>query len=344
MPLCNPALYNPIMRILIVGAGAVGGFFGAHLLNADRDVTFLVRPGRAKQLAEDGLRVVSVFDPAQPEIHLPSPQTVLAGAIPHEYDLIVLSCKAFDLTSSIEDLAPAVGPGTAILPLLNGMSHLDALDARFGRRHVLGGDTTVSTAREPGGRILHLVPLDVLHFGDRDEPDGPRIHRIADALNVPGYDAELCPDILRAMWLKWASIATAASATCLLRCTIGDIAAAGQAPVVRGILGETSAIAAAAGYPLSQEFFDTALEKFTRPASPFTASMFRDISANAPIEAQQIIGDLLTHARRLSVPTPILNLVHAHLLCYEARRTRELAASPGRQLPSTLPYSVELFR
>jgi 2-dehydropantoate 2-reductase len=311
------------MRILIVGAGAVGGFFGAHLLHAGRDVTFLVRPGRAQQLAEHGLRVVSVFDPAQPELHLQSPKTVLAGAIPHPFDLILLSCKAYDLESSMADLAPAVGPDTAILPLLNGMAHLDALDARFGRRRVLGGDTTISTAKQPDGRILHLMRLDVIQFGDRDEPDGVRIHRIAEALNVPGFEAELCPDILRAMWHKWVTISTAASATSLLRCTIGDIVAAGQAQLVHDILGETSAIATAAGYPPPRAFLDGLIEKFTKPGSAFTASMFRDISANAPIEAEQIIGDLLCHGRRLSVATPILNIVHAHLLCYEARRARE---------------------
>jgi 2-dehydropantoate 2-reductase len=312
------------MRILIVGAGAVGGFFGAHLVKAGRDVTFLVRPGRAKQLVEDGLRVVSTYDPAQPEVHVPSPKTLQAGAIREPFDLLILSCKAYDLESSIGDFAPAVGPETAILPLLNGLSHLDVLDGRFGRRHVLGGDTTISTVKQPDGRILHLIPLDVLHFGDRDEPDGARIHRIAETLSVPGFTAELCPDILAAMWHKWVTISTAASATCLLRCTIGDLVAGGQAPLVHQILAETSAISTAAGYPPPPEFLANAIEKFTRPGSLFTASMFRDISVNAPIENQQIIGDLLEHARRLGVATPIIDLVHAHLLCYEARREREL--------------------
>ena len=317
------------MRILIVGAGAVGGFFGAHLLKAGRDVTFLVRPGRARQLAEEGLRVVGTYEAAPPQVHIASPQTILAEDLKPSFDLIVLSCKAYDLASSIEDFAPAVGSETAILPLLNGLSHLDALDARFGRRHVLGGDTTISTVKQPDGRILQLIPLDTLHFGDRDDPDGARIHRIADALHVPGFSAELCPDILEAMWHKWVTISTAASATCLLRCTIGDLVAAGQAPLVHQILAETSAISTAAGYPPPRNFLENAIEKFTRPGSPFTASMFRDISVNARIENQQIIGDLLAHARRLGVQTPILNLVHAHLLCYEARRERELAQTAG---------------
>lgn len=313
------------MRILIVGAGAVGGFLGAHLLKGGRDVTFLVRSGRARQLAQDGLRVVCAYDEAQPDVHVASPKTVLAGSLPGAFDLIVLSCKAYDLESSMEDFAPAIGPRTAILPLLNGMAHLDALDARFGRSKVLGGDTTVSTVKQPDGRILHLVALDTVHFGDRDEPEGPRIRRIGEALEVPGFTAELRTDIVAAMWHKWVTIATAASATCLLRCTIGDIVAAGQTEVVRTILGEAAAISSAAGYPPPDAFLENAIEKFTRAGSLFTASMFRDVSVNARVETQQILGDLLGHGRRLGVATPVLNLAHAHLLCYEARRLREAA-------------------
>lgn len=317
------------MRILIVGAGAVGGFFGAHLLNASRDVTFLVRPARAQQLAATGLRLVNIADPAQPALQVASPRTVLASKITQPFDLILLSCKAYDLQSSIDDFAPAVGPDTAILPLLNGMSHLDVLDQRFGRSHILGGDTTISTSKTPDGTILQLAPLDVLHFGDRDQPSGARILQIAETLIVPGFTAELCPDILRAMWLKWVTISTAASATCLLRANIGDIVAAGQASLVRDILGETSAIATAAGYAPPPPFLEGILAKFTQPGSPFSTSMFRDISANSPIEAQQIIGDLLVHAQRLEVATPILRLVYAHLLCYEATRDRELHSAQG---------------
>jgi 2-dehydropantoate 2-reductase len=309
------------MRILIVGAGGVGGFYGAYLLQAGRDVTFLVRPGRAKQLAEQGLVLVGLTD----TLTIPAPPTVLASEIRQPYDLILLSCKAFDLESSIADLAPAVGPETAILPLLNGMAHLDVLDRRFGREHVLGGDTTVSTVKAPDGRILQLNHLDLIQFGDRDDPAGERMMRIAEALTVPGYTAELVPDVLRAMWWKWATISTAASLTCLMRAPIGDIVAAGATPLVHRMLGETSAIVAAAGYPLSKSFQESTLAKFTQPNSPFTASLFRDIEIKAPIEVDQVIGDLLARAQQMGVPTPLLEIVHYHLRTYEARRKREAA-------------------
>ena len=309
------------MRILIVGAGGVGGFYGAWLLNAGRDVTFLVRPARAAQLQRDGL----TLEHPGGILTLPPPQTVTAAELNTPYDLIILSCKAFDLVSAMNDFAPAVGPESAIIPLLNGMAHMDALDARFGREHVLGGDTTVSSVREPDGRILHLNTLDDLHFGDRDHPLSERMQRINQALSVPGITAHLVEDIQQAMWDKWIAISTAACVTCLMRATIGDIMGAGAGHLVHQALAETSSIAIAEGFPPSHEALEVNRKKFTKPDSPFTTSMSRDIDAGNPIENFQIIGDLVLHARRKNVPIPLLEIVNAHLNCYEFRRKRESA-------------------
>jgi 2-dehydropantoate 2-reductase len=308
------------MRILIVGAGGVGGFFGAWLLAAHRDVTFLVRPRRAQQLQDHGLQVLS---PAG-NLSLPSPPTVTADRLHEPFDLIILSCKAYDLESAINDLAPAVGPETAVLPLLNGMAHMDLLDQRFGRRSVLGGATSISTTVDAEGRILHLIPLDALQFGDRDEPDGPRIHRIDEALTVPGYTAQLRANVLQDMWQKWVTISTAAGITCLMRAPIGDIVSAGATGLVDQLIAETSSIAASEGFPPAQPYLDIVRSKFTQPGSLFTASMLRDLEAGGRIEGHQIIGDLLAHAHRRRLSTPLLEVAHAHLRCYEERRKREL--------------------
>ena len=312
------------MRILIVGAGGVGGFYGAHLLNAGRDVTFLVRPRRAQQLAARGLNLLAPSG----NISIANPKTISAGALktshPH-YDLVLLSCKAYDLRSAMDDFAPAVGPQTAILPLLNGMAHMDALDERFGRQAILGGDTTVSAGVNDDGDILHLNPLDSIQFGDRDAPDSTRVRAIHQALDVPGITADLRPNILETMWFKWVTIATAATATCLMRATVGDIVAAGCAHLVHSILSEAASISGAQGHPVPQAYREIIIGKFTQPKSLFTASMFRDLEARKPVEEQQIIGDLLSYARRHGLSTPILDIAHAHLLCYEARRQRELA-------------------
>jgi 2-dehydropantoate 2-reductase len=309
------------MRILIVGAGGLGGYFGAHLLAAQRDVTFLVRPQRAQQLRMKGLQLESPTG----SLEIPHPSTVLAAELAQPFDLILLSCKAYDLESAVADFAPAVGENTAILPLLNGMAHMDALDRRFGRRRVLGGFTTVSAVKDPDGRIRQLTDLDVLQFGDRDEPSGERVRRVAGTLCVPGYQADLHPNILQGMWQKWLSIAMGAGITCLLRAAVGDIVAAGASPLVSTLLAETAAVASAEGFQPPQDFLDLATAKFTEPGSLLTTSMLRDLEAGNPIEAHQIIGDLLDHARIRHVPTPFLEVVHFHLRCYEERRKREQA-------------------
>jgi len=163
------------MRILIVGAGALGGYFGARLLQADRDVTFLVRPRRAAQLAKTGLVVRSKLGDA----HIPSPPHVLAENISDQYDLILVGCKAYDLVPTMESFASAVGPGTAILPFLNGMKHLDSLSERFGAQHVLGGLAMISASLDDDGIVLHLNETHVLAYGEIGGARSPRIDAIS---------------------------------------------------------------------------------------------------------------------------------------------------------------------
>ncbi len=313
------------MRILIVGAGALGGYFGARLLAAGRDVTFLVRPRTAALLAANGLVVTSPLG----DLTLPPPRTVLAQNLNTPYDLILLSCKAHDLEDAMTSFAPAVGPDSSILPLLNGMAHMDALDARFGRAHVLGGATIISAVRSPEGQIRHLNRLHALHFGDRDDPSGPRIRVIADALAAPGIESLLSPNILQDMANKWISIATAAGITCLMRAPIGNIVAAGGTPLIQQLLQESTAITSALGYPPTPEYLQTILAKWTEPGSPFKSSMLHDIESGNPIEAHPIIGDLLTQAARHAVPLAILPIIHTHLLCYEATLTPSIAPTSG---------------
>jgi 2-dehydropantoate 2-reductase len=310
------------MRILILGAGGIGGYLGARLLAAGRDVTFLVRPNRVEPLLTYGLKLVAPGE----EITLTSLKVVTAETLAETYDLILLSCKAYDLQSSMEAIAPAVGVGSVILPMLNGMAHMDALDKLFGREHVLGGATTLSTHREPDGSIAHLNTLDDVQFGDRDNPASERIHRVAATLDVPGITIELSPDILKTMWHKWIAISCATSATCLMRANVGDIVAAGHASLVHNLFAETSSVAAAEGYPASDAYRNVVVTKFTVPGSLFTTSLMRDIESHARIEADHMIGDMIAHARRHGLQTPLLDITYAHLQCYEVRRVRELAA------------------
>ena len=305
------------MRILVVGAGAIGGYFGGRLLAARRDVTFLVRPGRAAQLAKTGLVIKSKLGDAS----LPSPPTVSAEALKGPHDLVLLSCKAYDLEGAMTSFAPAVGPGTAILPLLNGLAHLDALAARFARPNVIGGQAAISLALDAEGRILHLNDGLALGFGEMDGTKSPRIAAIAGEFAAAGIQAAQSETILQDMWEKWAFIATAGGITSLMRAAVGDIVAAGGAPLTLALYDEIAKIAAANGHPLRQAGADRARGMLTAAGSPFTASMARDVEAGFRVEADHVIGDLLKRTK--GGDTPMLKIAYAHLKAYEARRKRE---------------------
>ncbi len=313
------------MRILVVGAGAIGGYFGGRLLEAGRDVTFLVRQRRRGQLAKTGLEIRSRFG----DVHLPAPPTVTAEVLREPFDLIILSCKAYDLASAMDSFAPAVGAKTAILPLLNGMAHMDALAARFGAPAVLGGQCVISTTLDAEGRILHLNDTHGLSFGEPDGARSPRSAAIKTALTGARFDSQLSDIILQEMWEKWVLIATMAGITCLMRAAVGDIVAADGGDLATALLQECSGIAAAYGFAPREAITSRNRAMLTTPGSTFAASMLRDIERGAPIESDHIIGDLLRRGAAKGGSFPLLRIAHAHLKAYEARRQRERSAAPA---------------
>lgn len=306
------------MRILIVGAGAIGGYFGARLMAAGRDVTFLVRERRAEQLRRDGLKVTSPLG----DLNLPTPALTSAANLKDYYGLVILSSKSYDLEASIGDFAAGVGPGSRILPLLNGLRHLDVLDARFGAPRVLGGLARISSTLAADGRIHQLGTFNALAFGPRVPGPKGNIDDVADTLRVSGFDAHFSADILHEMWEKWVFIAAAAATTSLMRAAVGDIVAADAQQIPLGLLQECSAIAAANGFAPREAAMSTGRSVLTAPGSVFTASMLRDIEQGGRIESDHIIGDLLKRAPT-AVTAPLLSTAHAHLRAYEARRKRE---------------------
>jgi 2-dehydropantoate 2-reductase len=310
------------MRILIVGAGAIGGYFGGRLLKAGRDVTFLVRPRRASELAQRGLVIESPVG----GLVIQSPPTILAESIERPFDLILLSCKAYDLTAAMNSFAAAVGPATMILPLLNGMRHLDLLSERFGKSHVLGGHCLIAVTRDPRGAIVHLNDSQTLSFGELGGELTDRIRLIDGELADAGFDARLSDHIVQGMWDKWVFLATLAGITCLMRASIGDImASAGGERSIISLLEECRAIAEGEGHAPKAAVLERALGTLTTPGSSLTASMLRDLEANAPVEADHIVGDLLERrpVRITSDREPcLLAAAYTHLKAYERRRPR----------------------
>jgi 2-dehydropantoate 2-reductase len=305
------------MKILIVGAGSTGGYFGARLTQAGRDVTFLVRPARAAALRATGLQVLSPRGDFQV-----TPRLVLAGEIDKPVDIVLVAVKAFNLAAAIEDFAAAVGPQTMILPVLNGMKHIDDLQARFGAEQVVGGVCRVSATLDAQGRIVHLAPLHELIYGELDGRRSARTEALHAFMSDAGFDAQLSTHIAPDLWNKWVLLATLGGICALARGSVGEIAASdGGAEFVRAFLAEAAAVAGAAGFAPSPQAVDFILGVLTAANSPLTSSMYRDLVAGERVEADQILGDLRARARLAGVATPLVSAACVQLEVYQRRRT-----------------------
>ncbi|MCO6417873.1 ketopantoate reductase family protein [Siccirubricoccus sp. KC 17139] len=302
------------MKLLIVGAGSTGGYFGARLAAAGRDVTFLLRPGRAKQIAEQGLQVIS---PQHGDLHL-TPRVVTAGSIDGAYDTILLTVKAYHLEQALEDIAPAVGPQTMIMPVLNGMRHVDAIAARFGAKALIGGVCKVAATLDAEGRIRQLAPFQSLTYGEMDGSDSPRLRALDAALSGAGFDAVLSPRVVVEMWEKWMLLAAMGGVTCLGGGPIGAVASTpGGIAFAHGLIDEVMAVTMAEGFPFPA-FHAQLRTMFSNKASPQASSMFRDMQDGRWVEADQILGDMIARGAKHGIATPLLNAAHTRLRVYQA--------------------------
>ncbi|HEY3732614.1 MAG TPA: ketopantoate reductase family protein [Streptosporangiaceae bacterium] len=301
------------MRVLVVGAGATGGYFGGRLADAGRDVTFLVRPKRAAQLGADGLQIVSEHG----DLTI-APRLVVPGEVGGGYGLVLLAVKSYALARAIEDFAPAVGPDTLILPFLNGMAHIDVLSARFGTGRVLGGTCIVAATLDETGRVLQLAGFQAIGYGDRADPESAGVRALDPVLQGAGFDARRSAEIDLEMWGKWVALAALGATTCLMRGTVGQVMAApGGQRFTEDVLAECAAVAAASGYPMRAASLDWMRARMTEAGSSFASSMYRDLIAGGPIEADQIIGDFAARGRAAGVPVPLLSLAYTHLSVYQ---------------------------
>lgn len=304
------------MRILMLGAGAVGGYFGARMHAAGGDVTFLVRPARAAQLRENGLQAFSHFGDLKIK-----PQFITQEELKEPYDVIFLTCKAFDLDSAIEAIAPAVGEKSVIVPLLNGVRHIDKLVSRFGGGRVLGGVALISAALGASGEIRHLNQLHSLTIGSLGWRASPQLEPLSKLLGASGFDFVLADNIGQALWDKIVFLATLAGSTCLMRASVGVIMTTLEGErFVNGLLDECAAIAEANGRKLADTQLTVFRNMLTNRTSQLVASMLRDVEANKPTEADHILGDMINWANGKKIEVPHLRLAYSHLQAYERRR------------------------
>ena len=304
------------MRILVLGAGGIGGYYGARMHAAGGDVTFLVRPGRAAQLREKGLQVFSPFG----DLKI-SPQLVTKETLTETFDVILLTCNAFDLDSAMDAIAPAIGEQSAIVPLLNGVRHLDRLVTRFGAARVLGGVALISVTLAANGEIHHLNKLHRFTVGSLGWRPSPWLEPLSRLMESSGVDFVLADNIGQAMWDKMVFLATRAGATCLMRSSVGTIMStlAGES-FINGLLDECAAVADANGRKLGDTQLTVFRNMLTDRSSALVASMLRDVEANKQTEGDHILGDMISWAANKKLEVPLLKLAYSHLQAYERRR------------------------
>lgn len=320
------------LKILVLGAGATGGYFGGRLAQAaqlgksDVQVTFLVRAARAESLKRDGL----VIQTPQERFSVPV-QAVTHTELEPEHDLVLLSCKAYDLESSILAVNPGMRPGAAVLPILNGLAHFDRLDSEFGSHRVLGGCCHIAGNLSPEGVVRQLTDLQRITFGARpgnDAASAALLEALAAAYRQTPVGLRHSEDVLTDIWEKYAMLATLAGMTCLMRGAVGDIVAAddGNALTLR-MLDECLVAASHAGHPVRPNVLEATRAMLTTAGSTFSASMLRDLESGGRTEGAHIVGDMLARARAAGSDATMLSVAWAHLQARDARRARETGSA-----------------
>jgi len=313
------------MKILVLGAGATGGYFAGRIAHVGGDVTFLVRERRAAQLAANGLVVKSPHG----DFSLRA-QFVKQAEVTPQYDLVFLTCKAYDLDSAIDSIRPAMGPGAHVMPLLNGLAHVERLAAEFGTARVIGGTCGIPATLTPEGEVRQLGPLHRIAYGALPGTSADaraKLEALHGLYKRTPIDAVLAEDILLELWEKFVLLTTMASMTTLMRGAIGDVLAADEGEaLVEETLAACAQTAARAGYPVRDKQMGAFRKLLFARGSDFAASMLRDIEGGHQVEAEHIVGDMLKRARAAGVDPGPLRVAYAHLQAYQAKRKREGAA------------------
>jgi 2-dehydropantoate 2-reductase len=325
------------MRLLIVGAGAVGGFLAARTLEAGHDATVLVHPGRARSLREHGLTLVS-----QSTTTTTRPAVVTADELTDGFDAVVLAVKANVLDAAMADIAPAVTPATMVVPFLNGMGHLDRLVDRFGSS-VIGGALRVATELQADGSVRVLDPTFGVDIGELDGQSSERTDALGAAFRAAGAEVTVSGHIVRDMWGKWVFIASIGAITGLMRAPIGEIVSVpGGEAFARAVVAEADGVATAAGYPLTSASRQGLERTVTTPGSPVTSSLSRDLLDDRPTEVEPVLGDLVARAEAAGLPVPYLTAstlalrVHNHRLL-EGRKLRTRYPTEPHGRPAQRP-------
>ncbi len=305
------------MKILCLGAGALGGYFGGWLAQNGADVTFLVRPARKAALDSLGLRIESPIGPLQRPI-----RTITQDAVRDSFDVVLLTAKSYDLAAAIDAIRPAMGPTSVVLPILNGIQHIEQLVTAFGPERVLGGLAKIQATLATDGTVLHMNDWNEIIFGELDGGWSERVISLAALFPKPQVRAQAVADIRLQLWRKLVHLGTVAALTTLTRQSLGALQYAKDGPwLIESTLQCVADIAAAEGYPMPTQQLDDMRVMFRKAGPTYKASMLRDMEKGGATEGTHILGYLAARAEVHGIANPIFRIAAANVAAYDGARS-----------------------
>ncbi|MBM7603515.1 2-dehydropantoate 2-reductase [Metabacillus crassostreae] len=301
------------MKVLVVGAGAVGGYFGGRLAESGVDVTFLVREKRQQQLKENGLKIKSVHGD-----YSFSPKTIVSTDLSHEkYDVVIIGTKSYHLQNAIEDIKHFVAQETVIIPLLNGIKHIDVLKSTFLENQVIGGLCFVESTVDQDGVIIQSSKTHDFVYGEFTGIETDRIQKINEAFSQTKASIRKSDTILKDMWHKYMFISGLSGITTLFRSSIGPIREAKYGlEMIENLFLEIGSIMRGIGAPIDDHIENLQLHKINEMSYDMKSSMQRDMEKKESIEGEHLHGHLLTLAKENNIHTPYLKMTYSNLSTY----------------------------
>jgi len=303
------------VKLAIIGAGGVGGYFGARLQQAGADVHFVARGAHLAAMRSGGLTVESPLG----DIHLPRVNVTESPADIGAADIVWLSVKLWDMDSAVRSMRPVVGPGTGIISFQNGVQKDDVLRAAFGEKAVMGGVAYIATNIDRPGVIKHTGTMQRLIFGEYDGRRSQRAGTLLDACVRGGISAELSDDVRKAIWEKFVFLVGLSGSTTTMRETIGPIRSNPRARAfLSDLMRETVAVGRALGVALPSDFADQRMAFVDGLPDAMTSSMHHDLKAGKRLEVSWLSGGVAQLGEKAGVPTPMNRAVWEILALYEA--------------------------
>ena len=288
------------MKVVVIGAGGVGGYFGGRLATAGHEVSMVARGPHLAALSEQGLRVRSVKGDFSFDVPVAEDASVFGPC-----DVVLFCVKAFDTESAAGGLAPVIGPDTAVVSLQNGVDNEDQLAAALGAEHVVGGAAFIfSTITEPGV-VTHTGGPARIVFGERDNRRSDRVERLLAACREAGIGADIAPDIGAVLWTKFAFICATAGMTASVRLALGDIRETPPAwAMFRDIITEVVQLARLEGVALAEDVVEQQIHFATGLAADSYSSLYHDLTTGRRMELDALHGSVVRRADRLGLAVP----------------------------------------